>query len=91
MGVIKVSVAALAAAGSLTGAMLAPVPASANDIVINMAAPDWLPTRFMQEEFDKTYKAQVGQQREPSSTSFPGAASTSASRRRCRREKRNIR
>ena len=60
MGTIKISVAALAAAGSLTGAMLAPVPASANDIVINMAAPDWLPTRFMQEEFDKTYKAKSG-------------------------------
>ena len=25
-----------------------------------MAAPDWLPTRFMQEEFDKTYKAKSG-------------------------------
>ncbi len=25
-----------------------------------MAAPDWLPTRFMQEEFDKTYKSKSG-------------------------------
>ena len=29
-----------------------------------MAAPDWLPTRFMQEEFDKTLQGEVGQQRE---------------------------
>ena len=34
--------------------------AIAKDIVINMAAPDWLPTRFMQEEFDKTYKSKSG-------------------------------
>src|SRR5271167_2104323 len=60
MGVVKVSIAALAAAGALMGTALTPVPASANDIVINMAAPDWLPTRFMQEEFDKTYKAKSG-------------------------------
>jgi multiple sugar transport system substrate-binding protein len=28
--------------------------------VINMAAPDWLPTRFMQEEFDRSYKSKSG-------------------------------
>jgi multiple sugar transport system substrate-binding protein len=60
MGMLKASIAALAAAGALLGAALAPAPASAKDIVINMAAPDWLPTRFMQEEFDKTYKAKSG-------------------------------
>ena len=60
MGMLKASIAALAAAGALMGAALAPAPASAKDIVINMAAPDWLPTRFMQEEFDKTYKAKSG-------------------------------
>jgi len=60
MGRLKASIAALAAAGALIGAALAPAPASAKDIVINMAAPDWLPTRFMQEEFDRTYKAKSG-------------------------------
>jgi multiple sugar transport system substrate-binding protein len=60
MGMLKASIAALAAAGALIGAALMPTPASAKDIVINMAAPDWLPTRFMQEEFDKTYKAKSG-------------------------------
>jgi multiple sugar transport system substrate-binding protein len=58
---LKLGVAALAAAaGTLIGGAAAPTPASAKDIVINMAAPDWLPTRFMQEEFDKTYKAKSG-------------------------------
>jgi multiple sugar transport system substrate-binding protein len=37
-----------------------PSSAAAKDIVINMAAPDWLPTRFMQEEFNNTYKAKSG-------------------------------
>src|SRR5271157_3517019 len=60
MGLFKVSVATLATAGALMGAALAPAPASAKDIVINMAAPDWLPTRFMQEEFDRSYKAKSG-------------------------------
>src|SRR5579863_4603865 len=32
----------------------------AKDITINMAAPDWLPTRFMQEEFNRSYKAKSG-------------------------------
>ncbi|MGO1119033.1 extracellular solute-binding protein [Rhodovibrionaceae bacterium A322] len=35
-------------------------PAVAKDIVIQMAAPDWGPTRFMQEYADKTYKAPSG-------------------------------
>jgi multiple sugar transport system substrate-binding protein len=60
MGLLKASMAALLAAGALMGAALAPAPANAKEIVINMAAPDWLPTRFMQEEFDKTYKAKSG-------------------------------
>ncbi len=60
MGIVKASIIALAVAGASLGAALAPAPASAKDIVINMAAPDWLPTRFMQEEFDKTYKAKSG-------------------------------
>jgi multiple sugar transport system substrate-binding protein len=60
MGRLMTSVAALAAATMLAGTAVAPAPALAKDIVINMAAPDWLPTRFMQEEFDKTYKAKSG-------------------------------
>jgi len=48
------------AAGAVLGGALAPSPAAAKDIVINMAAPDWLPTRFMQEEFDRSYKAKSG-------------------------------
>lgn len=60
MGRLMASIAALSAAGILTGAALAPPPALANDIVINMAAPDWLPTRFMQEEFDRSYKSKSG-------------------------------
>ncbi|HTZ66606.1 MAG TPA: hypothetical protein VMB83_03890 [Roseiarcus sp.] len=57
MGRLMTSIAALSAASILTGAAVAPAPALAKDIVINMAAPDWLPTRFMQEEFDRSYKA----------------------------------
>ena len=60
MGRLIASVAALSAAGMLTGAAMAPPPALAKDIVINMAAPDWLPTRFMQEEFDRSYKSKSG-------------------------------
>ncbi len=32
----------------------------AEDITITMAAPDWPPTRFMKEEFDKTYTSPDG-------------------------------
>ncbi len=53
----------------------------AKDIVINMAAPDWLPTRFMQEEFDRTYKAQERQQREAGDRLHPVAQLLSARRR----------
>jgi multiple sugar transport system substrate-binding protein len=35
-------------------------PAAAEDIVLRMAAPDWPPTRFMQEEADRSYKAPSG-------------------------------
>ncbi|HET6518566.1 MAG TPA: extracellular solute-binding protein, partial [Geminicoccaceae bacterium] len=34
--------------------------ASAEDIVLRMAAPDWPPTRFMQEEADRSYEAPSG-------------------------------
>jgi len=35
-------------------------PAIAADITITMAAPDWPPTRFMKEEFDRTYQSPDG-------------------------------
>jgi multiple sugar transport system substrate-binding protein len=47
-------------ASALLGGATLPTPAVAKDIVINMAAPDWLPTRFMQEEFNRTYHAKSG-------------------------------
>ena len=31
------------------------MPVLAADITITMAAPDWPPTRFMKEHFDKSY------------------------------------
>ncbi len=46
------------AAAILTGGLSA--PAVAADITITMAAPDWPPTRFMKEHFDKTYKSPAG-------------------------------
>jgi multiple sugar transport system substrate-binding protein len=57
MKTLSASVLAILAA---VGSAISPSAANAKDIVINMAAPDWLPTRFMQEEFDKTYKAKSG-------------------------------
>jgi len=45
------------------GALLASTAATslmAADITITMAAPDWPPTRFMKEEFDKTYQSPDG-------------------------------
>ena len=51
------AVAATALALGLAGAA---APAAAKDITINMAAPDWLPTRFMQEEFNRSYHAKSG-------------------------------
>jgi multiple sugar transport system substrate-binding protein len=35
-------------------------PASAEDIVLKMAVPDWPPTRIMKDLFDKSYKAPSG-------------------------------
>ena len=36
------------------------VPVLAADITITMAAPDWPPTRFMKEHFDKSYTSPAG-------------------------------
>ena len=55
---LGIAAAAAIAAGAGLGAVA--TPARAADVVINMAAPDWLPTRFMQEEFDRSYKAKSG-------------------------------
>ncbi len=49
------------ALGAVVASMLGvSAPAIAKDITIQMAAPDWGPTRFMQEYADKTYKSPSG-------------------------------
>ncbi|QDG78168.1 ABC transporter substrate-binding protein [Labrenzia sp. PHM005] len=46
---------------ALAGCLVATAPpAWAKDITIQMAAPDWGPTRFMQEYANKTYKSPSG-------------------------------
>ena len=49
---------AFCAATLVAGTLSTPVLAS--DITITMAAPDWPPTRFMKEHFDKTYTSPDG-------------------------------
>ncbi|MBT3534117.1 MAG: extracellular solute-binding protein [Rhodospirillaceae bacterium] len=51
---------ALTAGIFATGLAVTATEVSAKDIVINMAGPDWGPTRFLQEKFNKTYKAKSG-------------------------------
>jgi multiple sugar transport system substrate-binding protein len=51
--IMSLSAGALLAGASATSLMAA-------DITITMAAPDWPPTRFMKEEFDKTYQSPDG-------------------------------
>ncbi len=48
------------ALGAVVGGLAVQAPAHAKDITIQMAAPDWGPTRFMQEYADKTYKSPSG-------------------------------
>jgi multiple sugar transport system substrate-binding protein len=36
------------------------IPASAEEIVLKMAVPDWPPTHIMKDLFDKNYKAPSG-------------------------------
>jgi multiple sugar transport system substrate-binding protein len=48
---------ALAAVGGTLGLA---APSFAADITITMAAPDWPPTRFMKEEFDRSFKSKSG-------------------------------
>ena len=91
MRMVKASIAALTVAGASVWGALAPAPASAKDIVINMAAPDWLPTRFMQEEFDKSYKSKTGNNVKLVIDFIAGAVSISASPLRSPRARRNTR
>ncbi len=42
------------------GAVLGTGAVKAQDITINMAVPDWPPTRFMKEEFDRSFKSPSG-------------------------------
>jgi len=61
MRLLKLGVAALAtAAGVVLGGTALPAPASAKDIVLHMAVPDWPPTHIMKELADKYYKAPSG-------------------------------
>ena len=53
-------VLALAATLWLTDVIAAPPAASAEDIVLRMAVPDWPPTRIMKDLTDKLYKAPSG-------------------------------
>src|SRR4030095_3439962 len=50
------SAAAVAAVMTISGAMMA----SAEEVVLKMAVPDWPPTRIMKDMFDKQYKAPSG-------------------------------
>lgn len=48
------------AIGSIVATAALTTPAAAKDIVLNMAGPDWGPTRFLQEEANRSYKAASG-------------------------------
>ena len=50
----------MAAVAGLVGGATLPTIASAEDIVLNMAVPDWPPTRIMKELADEFYKAPSG-------------------------------
>jgi multiple sugar transport system substrate-binding protein len=54
----RVGIAAFAATALAAAAVS--TPATAKTIVLNMAGPDWGPTRFLQEKFNNTYKAKSG-------------------------------
>ena len=56
---LKTLIGALAGAALLGSALTAP-PASAKDVVLRMAVPDWPPTRIMKDLADKHYKAPSG-------------------------------
>ena len=54
------SLAMLAGATAVIALSGLPAPASAEEIVLHMAVPDWPPTRIMKELFDKQYKPPSG-------------------------------
>ena len=56
----KGKAALLAGAVALVGSAMWGGPAQAEDITINMAAPDWPPTRIMQDMANASYKAPSG-------------------------------
>ncbi len=58
-GIMGLAVVVGTTAGLLS-ASTAWSPALGKDITLVMAAPDWPPTRFMQEEADRSYKAPSG-------------------------------
>ena len=47
------------------GAILGSGTVKAQDVTINMAVPDWPPTRFMKEEFDRSFKSPSGKNVQP--------------------------
>ena len=59
-GMTKGKAALLAGAAALVGSAMWGGPAQAEDITINMAAPDWPPTRIMQDMANASYNAPSG-------------------------------
>ena len=59
-GMTKGKAALLAGAVALVGSAMWGGPAQAEDITINMAAPDWPPTRIMQDMANASYQAPSG-------------------------------
>ena len=60
MKTLKTLVGAAAGAALLAGGVLGAAPASAKDVVLRAAVPDWPPTRIMKDLADKHYKAPSG-------------------------------
>ncbi|MCB1991108.1 MAG: hypothetical protein KDG49_06565, partial [Geminicoccaceae bacterium] len=60
MRTIRDSMVLGVSAAAVATALLAGGTARAADITITMAAPDWPPTRFMKEEFDRSYQSPDG-------------------------------
>jgi multiple sugar transport system substrate-binding protein len=50
----------MTAGAALVAGLGVSVPASAEDVTLTMAVPDWPPTRIMKDLFDKNYKAPSG-------------------------------
>ena len=50
----------VALAALTLGTVLGSGAVRAQDITINMAVPDWPPTRFMKDEFDRSFTSPTG-------------------------------